>query len=409
MISRTERQNLAVQKWISAGCRGTLSHPTGFGKTREALAAIKLFLSKNKGKTILIVVPTEYLKLQWMQELGKNNLFHEVTVEIINSAIKKHEKVDFLVIDEVHRVPADTFFTVFKERDPSIVLGLSATFNRLDGKHELLRRYCPVCDVITINEAVNNKWLSSYREYKVVIEPEDIADYRYYNQQFNETFSFFNYDFQLAMKCLTNIIYRRTYGKSMGMKPAEVDAIVFTWNRMLVARKQYVMNHPKKIEITRKILDARPNKKAITFSATIKQAEAVGRGYLIHSGKTKKKNRITFEEFNRMPTGVINTAKSLNEGADLKGLSLAIILCNTSSQVEKTQRIGRTIRYEEGKEAEIFTLVIAGTNEEAWFNTSSAGKNYTEITELELEEVLAGREIEATEREAVESDLLFRF
>lgn len=408
-MTRSERQKLAIQKWISAGCRGTLSHPTGFGKTREALAAIKLFLSKNKGKTILIVVPTEYLKLQWMQELGKNNLFHEVTVEIINSAVKKHEKVDFLVIDEVHRVPADTFFTVFKERDPSIVLGLSATFNRLDGKHELLRRYCPVCDVITINEAVNNKWLSSYREYKVVIEPEDIADYRYYNQQFNETFSFFNYDFQLAMKCLTNIIYRRTYGKSMGMKPAEVDAIVFTWNRMLVARKQYVMNHPKKIEITRKILDARPNKKAITFSATIKQAEAVGRGYLIHSGKTKKKNRITFEEFNRMPTGVINTAKSLNEGADLKGLSLAIILCNTSSQVEKTQRIGRTIRYEEGKEAEIFTLVIAGTNEEAWFNTSSAGKNYTEITELELEEVLAGREIEATEREAVESDLLFRF
>lgn len=408
-MTRSERQKLAVQKWISAGCRGTLSHPTGFGKTREALAAIKLFLSKNKGKTILIVVPTEYLKLQWMQELGKNNLFHEVTVEIINSAVKKHEKVDFLVIDEVHRVPADTFFTVFKERDPSIVLGLSATFNRLDGKHELLRRYCPVCDVITINEAVNNKWLSSYREYKVVIEPEDIADYRYYNQQFNETFSFFNYDFQLAMKCLTNIIYRRTYGKSMGMKPAEVDAIVFTWNRMLVARKQYVMNHPKKIEITRKILDARPNKKAITFSATIKQAEAVGRGYLIHSGKTKKKNRITFEEFNRMPTGVINTAKSLNEGADLKGLSLAIILCNTSSQVEKTQRIGRVIRFEEGKEAEIFTLVIAGTNEEAWFNTSSAGKNYIEITELELEEVLAGREIEATEREAVESDLLFRF
>lgn len=338
-MTRSERQKLAVQKWISAGCRGTLSHPTGFGKTREALAAIKLFLSKNKGKTILIVVPTEYLKLQWMQELGKNNLFHEVTVEIINSAVKKHEKVDFLVIDEVHRVPADTFFTVFKERDPSIVLGLSATFNRLDGKHELLRRYCPVCDVITINEAVNNKWLSSYREYKVVIEPEDIADYRYYNQQFNETFSFFNYDFQLAMKCLTNIIYRRTYGKSMGMKPAEVDAIVFTWNRMLVARKQYVMNHPKKIEITRKILDARPNKKAITFSATIKQAEAVGRGYLIHSGKTKKKNRITFEEFNRMPTGVINAAKSLDEGADINGLNLAIILCNTSSQVQKTQRV----------------------------------------------------------------------
>ena len=407
-MTRSERQKLAVQKWISAGCRGTLSHPTGFGKTREALAAIKLFLSKNKGKTILIVVPTEYLKLQWMQELGKNNLFHEVTVEIINSAIKKHEKVDFLVIDEVHRVPADTFFTVFKERDPSIVLGLSATFNRLDGKHELLRRYCPVCDVITINEAVNNKWLSSYREYKVVIEPEDIADYRYYNQQFNETFSFFNYDFQLAMKCLTNIIYRRTYGKSMGMKPAEVDAIVFTWNRMLVARKQYVMNHPKKIEITRKILDARPNKKAITFSATIKQAEAVGRGYLIHSGKTKKKNRLTMEEFNQVSTGVLHTSKKADEGVDIQGLNLAIILSNSSSRTQKIQRVGRIIRVEEGKNAEIFTLVIAGTVEENWFQNSSYGSNYIEISEQELEDVLAGNDVEFTEQEGKEVDALFR-
>ena len=52
------------------------------------------------------------------------------------------------------------------------------------------------------------------------------------------------------------------------------------------------MNHPLKIEITKKILDARPKCKAITFSATIKQAEQIGRGYLVHSGKTKKKNRM---------------------------------------------------------------------------------------------------------------------
>lgn len=408
-MDRTQRQVLGVKKWINAGCRGTLQWATGIGKTNAAIIAIKSFLERNKNKIIVVTVPTEYLKLQWMQKLNKASIFHEVSVEIINSAIKKHDKVDFLIIDEVHRIPSETFYTVFRERDPSIVLGLSATFHRLDGKHELLRKYCPICDIITINEAVRNKWLSPYKEYKVLLEPDDIADYRYYNQQFNESFSFFNYDFELAMKCLTNIIYRRTYGKNMGMKPAEVDAIVFTWNRMLVARKKYVTDHPKKIEITKKILAARRDKKAITFSATIKQAERVGEGYLIHSGKTKKKNRITTAEFSRLSKGVINAAKSLDEGADIEGLNLAIILCNFSSQTQKTQRLGRVIRYEEGKEAEIFTLVIAGTNEEAWFNTSSAGKSYIEITELELEEVLAGREIDSIEKEAIESDLLFRF
>lgn len=130
------------------------------------------------------------------------------------------------------------------------------------------------------------------------------------------------------------------YGKKMGMTTADLDAVVFTWGRSLRARKAYVMDHPKKIEVTRKILLARQNKKAITFSATIKQAELIGSGYVIHSGKTKKKNRITMEEFARMPNGVIHTAKSLDEGSDVPGLNLAIILCNTSSQTQKTQRVG---------------------------------------------------------------------
>lgn len=68
----------------------------------------------------------------------------------------------------------------------------------------------------------------------------------------------------------------------------------------------------------------------------------------------------------------------------------------------------RVIRYEEGKEAEIFTLVIAGTNEEAWYNTSTAGKNYIEISEDELDEILSGNKINNPEQEAKESNLLFR-
>jgi len=363
---------------------------------------------KNKGNKIVVIVPTEHLKVQWMQELSKYGLYFDVSVEVINSAAKKVEKVDFIILDEAHRYAADQFYEIFKVKNPSIVLGLSATFSRLDGRHELLAKYCPVCDIITVKEAIENKWLAPYREYKVVLEPSDIADYRYYNQQFNESFSFFNYDFTLTMKCLTNVIYRRWYAKSMGVSAKDIDAIVFTWNRMLKARKQYVMDHPLKLEVTRKILAARKDRKAITFSATIKQAEKIGGGFVVHSGKTKKKNRLTMQEFANLPVGVIHTAKSLDEGVDIKGLSLAIILCNTSSANQKTQRVGRVIRYEEGKEAEIFTLVIKGTNEEAWYNTSTAGKSYIEITEAELDDILAGRETDNPEQEANESSLLFR-
>jgi superfamily II DNA or RNA helicase len=339
-MTRNERQALGVQKWISSGFRGTWAWATGTGKTFAAIKAIKLFLTKNKNKNIVVIVPTENLKVQWMQELAKYGIFHDVKVEIINSAVKLIDKVDFIILDECHRYAATLFYEIFKAKNPSIVLGLSATFNRLDGKHELLSKYCPVCDTISVKEAIENKWLSPYKEYKVILEVDDIENYNIANKQFYEAFSFFNFNFEESMRCLTDIVHRRIYAKTMGVSQTEMNAIVFSWSHSLRARKSFVMDHPKKLEITRKILAARPDSKAITFSATIKQAEKIGNGYVVHSGKTKKKNRITVNEFSRLQTGVIHTAKSLDEGADIAGLNLAIILCNTSSQTQKTQRVG---------------------------------------------------------------------
>ena len=194
----------------------------------------------------------------------------------------------------------------------------------------------------------------------------------------------------------------------MGIPHGEMDAITFSWLRSMKARKAFVLNHPKKIEIARKILNARPFSKAITFSGTIKQAEKIGIGHVLHSGKTKKKNRLTMEEFNQLPSGVLSTSKKLDEGADIQGLNLAIILSNSSSKTQKTQRIGRAIRFEEGKTAEIFTLVIKDTVENNWFLNSSEGNLYIEINEQELDEVLAGEEIELNEQEGREIDEAFR-
>ena len=342
-LDRTERQKLGVRKWINAGCRGTLQWSTGIGKTRAAIMAIKGFLTKNPNKIIKVIVPTEHLKIQWISELFKYKLNQYVSVEIINSAIKINDEIDFLILDECHRIPSDTFYEVFAQRNPKFVLGLSATFSRLDGRHQLLDRFCPVCDIITIKEAIQNKWLSEYQEYKVIIEPDDIEVYQKLSKEFNDSFSIFNFDFKLAMDCLTNIVARRVYAKKIGISPKDIDAIIFTWQRALRGRKAYVMNHPKKIEITQKIIEARINEKIITFSSTIAQSEKIGYGYVVNSGKTKKKNRITIEQFSKLNRGVINTAKSLDEGSDIPGLSVAIILSNTSSQTQKTQRVNYKI------------------------------------------------------------------
>lgn len=407
-MTRTERQLLALNKWKNAGGRGILSHPTGFGKTYETITLLKSYVKSNKNSVIRIIVPTLYLKEQWEEELDKFELSDLVEVQVINSAIKIKENVDLLVIDEIHRSVSNKNIRIFKVKRPRLILGLSATFKRLDGRHKLIEDICPVVDIISIKEAMENGWVSEYKEYKVLIEPDDISDYEQYSYEFQNAFAVFGHDFNEAMKCLTNVVHRNIVAKKMGLSSSEMSAIVFTWQRNMQARKNYIANHPRKLELTRMILDNRPGRKAIAFSGTIKQAEKIKRGHIMHSGNTKIKNRLTINEFNKLDEGVISTSKMLDEGADIRGLSLAIILSNSASSIQLRQRLGRVIRKEGDKVAEIFHLVLKGTVEENWTKNASEGMEYIEISEDELIEVLNGTFKESETTEGKEIDEMFR-
>ena len=45
---RTERQNIAIRKWMDNGARGTIVMTTGVGKTRTALMSIIRMKKKRK-------------------------------------------------------------------------------------------------------------------------------------------------------------------------------------------------------------------------------------------------------------------------------------------------------------------------------------------------------------------------
>lgn len=47
--------------------------------------------------------------------------------------------------------------------------------------------------------------------------------------------------------------------------------------------------------------------------------------------------------------------------------------------------------------------------EESWYNNSTFGKNYIEISELELPDILSGGITDNLVREGVQMDSLFRF
>lgn len=415
-LSRTERQEQGVQRWVDNKLCGTLNWATGVGKTRGGLMAISRFLKKNPTKSVIIVVPSEPIQRQWNQELIDWNLFQQCSVKTMSDTSVNKYSCTLLVIDEIHKVGAPTLLNIFKNVQYTIILGLTATFERLDGKDEIISKKCPIVDTISVEEAIENKWLADYREYEVLIEPEDIDVYKEVNKEFYEHFSHFNYDFNLAMKCATDWKRRSELAKercredqSEDFKTVNKQILVHAmgFSRTLQARKKYIYNHPKKIELTNLILENRQDKKCITFSATVAMAEKIKYG-AVYSGKDSvKKGRMNLQEFVQQDGGVLNTVMKLNEGFNCPDISVSVILGFNSSSTTKKQRVGRVIRQKEGKVAEVFTLVLKGTVEEEWFRKSTSTGRYIPISEENLIDVLQGRPFNPKKKK--QTKMMFRF
>lgn len=402
-MTRTERQREVIKRWISAKGKGSFEGATGIGKTRVGLMTIKALLKKYPNLRILVVVPTIALKEQWQEQIDEWGFSFNAEVQVINSVIKHDWICDFLIIDEVHRVNSDDFSKVFKKVKYKLILGLTATFERLDGKHVIMQKYCPIIDKVTFLEALANGWVADYKEYIVLVDVDDIQEYKDINKEWIEHYEFFQYDFDLAMSMVkagvgwkNKIKYRDNLyqgndesKKKEILKSINYHSIRFT--QLMQKRKSFINNHPKKIELAKKIINARLDKKIITFSNNIKMAESIGIGE-VYSGKTSKKRSATIiEDFNNSSSGVLNTIKRADEGLDIRGLSVAIILGTDSSETKARQRRGRTVRKEGDKIAEVFYIVIKDTVEEKWIvNNHKRDGNYITIDENGLEQVLNG-------------------
>lgn len=205
-----------------------------------------------------------------------------------------------------------------------LILGLTATFERLDGRHEILAKYAPVCDTITVEEALLNNWVSKYKDYVVLIDVEDIDIYKKYNKEFTEHYEFFQFDFNKALSMIgpqglrNRLIYRDELCKNDESKKKEMLKLI-TYHatgfiKAIQNRKSFVQNHPEKLRLAEEIIKHRLNSKIITFSANTKMAESFSSGFVYTGKEGKKKNRITLEEFSSLPKGQLHTVKLAEEG-----------------------------------------------------------------------------------------------
>jgi len=157
-LSRDERQAACLKKWVANNGHGTLVCATGFGKTRVALNTVEWLQKKTPTIRVIIVVPTTVLQEQWMDNLRNRGCSTEhVQVYVINSVIKNPHECDLLILDEAHRYPADSFSAVFRTVKYYMIMCLTATFERRNGRHSRLPRNAPEVDKVTFRDCLEKR------------------------------------------------------------------------------------------------------------------------------------------------------------------------------------------------------------------------------------------------------------
>lgn len=417
-ISRDERQAQAIKAWAKANGRATIVAATGVGKTFISIRIIDKLKHSNPDLHTIVLVPTTTLQEQWIVELDQRGLSLNTEVFVMMGASKRSYKCDLLIIDEAHRISSEVLSANLVNTQYKYILGLTATFERLDGRHEILAKYAPVCDTITMEDALFNGWVAKYKDYVVVIDVPDIDIYNNYNSEFNKAYEFFNWDFSKAMSMAgkDGFKHRWEYAKELAPDSYEHQKEMFksityyatSFMRSMQNRKKFVQNHPKKLEVAQEIIKWRNNKKIVTFSANVKMAESFKDGYVYTGKEGKKKNRITLEEFSKLSSGCLHSCKMAIEGLNVPDLTVGIMLGIDSSKTKATQSLGRICRLSKGKlGAEFFTLVINNTVETKWMQNAKADSKIEIIDVANLYKVLRGEPYELYNRKL--NNYTFRF
>jgi len=331
-------QKEAVDRWCANGYRGAVVIPTGGGKTFVGLEAIRrLSLST------LICVTTKELAEQWRSRLKEmlgidagllgdtKKDIKPVTVAIYNSASKYvnliRNRFGLLICDECHHVPAQTFKTVAIAVRAPYRLALSATPKRYDANESLVFFTCgKVVYTANYQELVNLKLASPLRFYRIYVNLTSDEVMQYSSVDSSNIFSFTK---------LAKIAYR--------------------------AERKY--------SVLRKLLEKLKNRKIIIFTQYVDQAERANKvakevmKSALLVGNTKDREKI-FERFKSGKLNCIVSTTVLDEGIDVPDADVAVILSGSGSERQLMQRIGRVLRYREGKVATVIEIVTRNTIEE---------------------------------------------
>ncbi len=364
-----EHQQDALDAWLRAGRRGIAELPTGAGKTFVAYLAMQA-----TPRSTLIVVPTLDLMHQWYAGLevafpeteigllgGGSKDESPILVATYDSAAIYAEKLGsrygLLIFDECHHLPADFTRVIAEYSLAPYRLGLSATLERGDGKHEDLKTLVgPVVHSKTPQE-LSGHALAEHRIEQIKVELTDDERKRY--DAYMELRNNFLQGRGIRLGTLEG--WQRFVRESARSKEGRAAMLAHREARSIAFGTE------GKLRVLLELLQRHEHDRVLVFTDDNAMVYKVSQTYLIpaitHQTKVKERHS-TLVKFKEGVYPRIVTSRVLNEGVDVPEANVAIVMSGTGTTREYVQRLGRILRKGEGKLAVLYEVIAENTSEE---------------------------------------------
>jgi len=358
-------QRAALLSWELSGRYGTIVLPTGSGKTRVAIAALRA-----AGARALCLVPTRALLAQWCSTLraayrgtvgclgdGRRDL-EAITVATFESAYRLMPRIgarfDLLIVDEAHHFGAGIRDETLEMAIAPQRLGLTATPPSDPAASRLAQLVGPIVYQLEIADLAG-RWLADFDLLTVQLglNPAERAKH-------DEDQRLFSAYRRRQRDCDPAAPWQDFV--ALAARSPEGRAALSAWRR----NRQLLQFTEAKAAAVGALLARHRDSKVIVFTADNEAAYRIAREHLvmpITCDISRAERQAALSAFSAGELRSLVSARVLNEGIDVPDADVAIIVSGTQGEREHVQRVGRLLRPVPGKRALIYHLATRATAE----------------------------------------------
>lgn len=328
-------EKLETERVIHNRYKNLIVAATGTGKTVISAFDFKNFKKNKSNARLLYVAHRKEILLQsraTFQGILKDNNFGELwvdgiepenydcvfaSVQTLNSRIDtvylSDTFFDFIIVDEVHHIAAASYRPILSHFNPTILVGLTATPERMDGE-DILKDFCDnIAAEIRLPEALNRRLLCPF-QYFGITDSVDLSHVQWQNGKY-------------LPSELTRIYTQND---------RRVSEIIFNLNKYL-----------------KDINDVR----ALCFCVTQEHAQFMAEKFVLAGLKANYlvSSRNEFRDVLRREIlektiNYLFVVDIFNEGIDIPDIDTVLFLRPTESLTVFLQQLGRGLRLAENKE-----------------------------------------------------------